>query len=104
MNAINKVNTSQKIPKVGVAFLLSQVGAHAADAFEERLATMELKPHHAGLLRMLGANAGLSQQELSDLFGVFPSRLVILLDQLMARGLIERRDHQTDRRSYRKHL
>src|SRR5262245_64407010 len=104
MNAINKVNTSQKIPKVGVAFLLSQVGAHAAYAFEERLATMELKPHHAGLLRMLGANPGLSQQELSDLFGVFPSRLVLLLDQLERQKLIERRDHQSDRRSYRLHL
>jgi DNA-binding MarR family transcriptional regulator len=65
---------------------------------------MELKPHHAGLLRMLGANPGLSQQELSDLFGVFPSRLVLLLDQLEKRQLIERRDHQSDRRSYRLHL
>lgn len=65
---------------------------------------MDLKPHHAGLLRMLGANAGLSQQELSDLFGIFPSRLVLLLDQLEARQLIERRDHQSDRRSYLIHL
>src|SRR5262245_9286335 len=104
MNAINKVNTSQKIPKVGVAFLLSQVGAHAAYAFEEQLAAMELKPHHAGLMRMLGANPGLSQQELSDMFGVFPSRLVLLLDELERRQLIERLDHHSDRRSYRLHL
>src|SRR5262245_46141816 len=104
MNAINKVNTSQKIPKVGVAFLLSQVGAHAAYRFEERLAALELKPHHAGLLRMLGANPGLSQQELSDLFGVFPSRLVVLLDQLEVRRLIERRDDPSDRRGHRLHL
>src|SRR5262249_29182262 len=101
---MNKPDVSQRIPKVGVAFLLSQVGGHAADAFEERLAAMDLKPHHAGLLRMLGANSGVSQQGLSDLFGVFPSRLVILLDQLAARGFIERQDHQTDRRSYRIHL
>ena len=65
---------------------------------------MELKPHHAGLLRMLGANPGLSQQELSNLFGVFPSRLVLLLDQLESRQLIERQDHRSDRRSYRLHL
>jgi DNA-binding MarR family transcriptional regulator len=84
-----------------VAFLLSQVGAHAAYAFEKRLSAMELKPHHAGLLRMLGANPGLSQRELSDLFGVFPSRLVVLLDQLEARRLIERRDDPLDRRGHR---
>jgi DNA-binding MarR family transcriptional regulator len=104
MNAINKVTEPRGVPHVGVAFLLSQVGGHALYAFEELLSTMELKPHHAGLLRMLGANPGLSQQELSDLFGVFPSRLVLLLDQLETRRLIERRDHHSDRRSYRLHL
>src|SRR5262245_24059958 len=101
---MNKINRPREVPPVGVAFLLSQVGAHTEYAFEERLAGMELKPHHAGLLRMLGANPGLSQQELSDLFGVFPSRLVLLLDQLEKRKLIERRDHRLDRRSYRLHL
>src|SRR5215813_14883217 len=98
---MNKVERPQAVPPVGVAFLLSQVGAHAADAFEEQLAAMELKPHHAGLLRMLGANPGLSQQELSDLFGVFPSRLVLLLDHLEKRQLIERRKDPSDRRGHR---
>jgi DNA-binding MarR family transcriptional regulator len=94
----------KRIPPVGVAFLLSQVGAHAASAFEERLAGMDLKPHHAGLLRMLGSNPGLSQQELCDVFGIFPSRLVVLLDQLEGRSLIERRANSSDRRGHRVHL
>lgn len=101
MNAVKRIAVPRRAPHVGVAFLLSQVGAHAAYAFEERLSAMELKPHHAGLLRMLGANPGLSQQELSDLFGVFPSRLVVLLDQLETRRLIERRDDPSDRRGHR---
>ncbi|WP_394766684.1 MarR family winged helix-turn-helix transcriptional regulator [uncultured Paludibaculum sp.] len=92
------------VPPAGVAFLLSQVGAHAAQDFEERLGAVELKPHHAGLLRMLGANPGLSQQELCDLFGVFPSRLVVLLDQLEVRRLIQRRSNPSDRRGHRLHL
>lgn len=96
--------TPKRVPPVGVAFLLSQVGAHAASSFEERLAGMELKPHHAGLLRMLGANPGLSQQELCDVFGIFPSRLVVLLDHLEARKLIERRDNSADRRGHRVYL
>jgi DNA-binding MarR family transcriptional regulator len=53
---------------------------------------------------MLGANPGLSQQELCDLFGVFPSRLVVLLDQLEVGHLIERRENPSDRRGHRLHL
>src|SRR5262245_6980794 len=104
MNSIKYRAAPRKVPHVGVAFLLSQVGTHAAYTFEEQLSAMELRPHHAGLLRMLGANPGLSQQELSDRFGVFPSRLVVLLDQLEMRKLIERRDDPLDRRGYRLHL
>jgi len=81
-----------KPPRVGIAFLLSQAGAHAALLFTERLATLDLQPHDAGILRMLGANSGLSQRALCDLFGIFPSRLVALLDGLEAKKLVERRD------------
>src|SRR3954447_23474086 len=101
---VNESPAPKKIPRVGVSFLLSQVGAHAANSFEERLIAMELKPHHAGILRMLGSNPGLSQQELSDVFGIFPSRLVALLDQLEARRFIERRPNASDRRGHRVHL
>jgi len=80
ITSVNYRAAPKRVPPVGVAFLLSQVGAHAASCFEERLAAMELKPHHAGLLRMLGSNPGLSQQELCDVFGIFPSRLVVLLE------------------------
>ena len=104
MTSVKHRATPKNIPPVGVAFLLSQVGAHAANSFEERLVAMRLKPHHAGLLRMLGSNPGLSQQELCDVFGIFPSRLVVLLDQLEARRLIERRDNSSDRRGHRVHL
>lgn len=96
--------TSPNIPRVGIAFLLSQVGAHAAFTFEERLVELDLAPHHAGLLRMLGVNPGLIQKELSDLFGIFPSRLVTFLDQLQERGLIERRADPSDRRRHRLYL
>jgi DNA-binding MarR family transcriptional regulator len=93
-----------KPPPVGGAFLVSQVGAHAALAFGERLAALDLKPHHAGILRMLGSNPGLTQQALSELLGVFPSQLVRFLDSLEERQLIERRDTPGDRRSYRLRL
>jgi DNA-binding MarR family transcriptional regulator len=92
-------------PHVGIAFLLSQTGAHAALRFTEELnTTLNLQPYEAGILRMLGANSGLSQRALCDLFGIFPSRLVALLDELEAKKLVERRDDLADRRRFSLHL
>lgn len=82
------------------AFLLAQVGAHAAARFAERLQGLGLVPAHAGILRLIGASQGLSQQALGAELNVLPSRLVVLIDDLEHRGLVERRDHPSDRRSH----
>jgi DNA-binding MarR family transcriptional regulator len=87
-----------------VAFLLSQVGAHGAARFAERLEPLGLKPPHAGILRVIEQADGLSQQALGERLGMFPSRLVGVLDELEGRGLVERRDSATDRRSYALYL
>jgi len=86
------------------AFLLAQVGARAAALFGTRLQELELVPAHAGTLRAIAGNAGISQQALASLLGMVPSRLVPLLDELEKRGLVERRDHPEDRRVYEIHL
>ena len=91
-------------PIAGLAFLLSQVGAHSAAKFAERLEPLELKPAHAGILRVIKQADGLSQQALGEKLGMFPSRLVAVLDELERRGLVERRDSPTDRRSYALYL
>jgi DNA-binding MarR family transcriptional regulator len=91
-------------PTAGLAFLLSQVGAHASARFAERLAPLKLTPPHAGILRVIRQADGLSQQALGEKLGVFPSRLVQMLDELEQRGLVERRDNPADRRSYALHL
>lgn len=88
----------------GPAFLLSQVGAHASMRFAERLAPLGFAPPHAGILHNIEQADGLSQQALSEKLGVFPSRLVALLDELQQRGLIERRNSSADRRSYALYL
>ena len=88
-------------PCDGLAFLLSQVGAHASARFAERLEPLGLKPPHAGILRVIEQADGLSQQALGEKLGMFPSRLVAVLDELEERGLVERRDSPTDRRSTR---
>jgi DNA-binding MarR family transcriptional regulator len=87
-----------------LAFLLAQVGAHAAMKFSERLATLKLTPPDAGILRMLKMTAGISQQELSASLGLHPSRLVAVLDELERRGLLARKPNPDDRRQYSLYL
>ena len=86
------------------AFLLAQLGAHAASQFAERLGVLELTPADAGILRLLRAQAGLSQQELAGRLQIHPSRLVAILDNLEKRGFVDRRANSDDRRLYSLHL
>ena len=86
------------------AWLLAQVGAHAAAAFAARLSGLGLSPAHAGILRAIAAAEGLSQRRLARLLEILPSRLVALVDELEHRGLIERRDSADDRRVYALYL
>lgn len=100
-------NDEGRIPAEGggsAAFLLAQIGAHAAAKFAERLAPLDFTPAYAGILRILGSRGPVTQQALAGILGMFPSRLVSLMDQMESRGLIERRDHPDDRRSYALHL
>jgi DNA-binding MarR family transcriptional regulator len=86
------------------AFLLAQVGAHAATQFAERLGALRLSPPDAGILRLLRLAAGISQQELSTRLQIHPSRLVAILDNLEQRELVERKPNPQDRRLYSLHL
>lgn len=91
-------------PGAGAAFLLAQVGAHASAGFAQRLAPLGLTPPQAGILRAVQQAHGLSQRALGDALGMFPSRLVLVIDELEQRALIERRASEHDRRSYELHL
>jgi DNA-binding MarR family transcriptional regulator len=88
----------------GAAFLLAQLGHHAAQLFAERLVAVKLTPPHAGILRMIATQPGLSQQELSGRLGLLPSRVVAYVDELESRGEVERRRNPTDRRLYALYL
>jgi DNA-binding MarR family transcriptional regulator len=88
----------------GSAFLLSQLGAHAATRFAERIAALDLTPPQTGLIRLVATEPGLSQQELARRLGTPPSRLVALVDGLDERGIVERRRNPADRRLHALHL
>src|ERR1700739_4286801 len=88
----------------GVAFLLAQLGHHAATLFAEQVATIELSPPHAGILRASPPEPGRSQQALSAQLGMLPSRVVVYVDELEERGYVERRRNPDDRRLHALYL
>lgn len=90
--------------RTGSAFLLAQLGAHAAARFAQRISELDLTPAQAGLLRLITRNPGQSQQAIARQLGTPASRLVLLVDGLEERGLIERRRDPADRRHYALYL
>ena len=89
---------------MGAAFLLAQLGAHAALRYAEKVAALDLDPAQTGVLHLIAREPGRSQQALAAQLGVAPSRVVALVDGLEGRGLLERRRSATDRRVHELHL
>ena len=87
-----------------VAFLLSQLGHRSASVFTELIASIDLTPPHAGILRAIAAEPGRSQQALSGELGLLPSRVVVYVDELEDRGYVERRRNPDDRRLHALYL
>jgi DNA-binding MarR family transcriptional regulator len=87
-----------------LAFLVAQVGGHAAMKFGEWIKRLGLTPPDAGILWKLSGTTGMSQKELSAILGIHPSRLVAVLDALEERKLLERTANKDDRRQYALHL
>jgi len=84
----------------GFAFLLVQLGTHAARQFSAELGPLGVEPRHVGMLTRLAANEGKSQQAIAELIGLNPTQMVFLVDELEGRGFVERRRNPADRRSY----
>ena len=72
--------------------------------FADLIASIDLTPPHAGILRAIAAEPGRSQQALSGQLGLLPSRVVAYVDELEDRGYVERRRNPDDRRLHALHL
>jgi len=94
----------ERPPKIGIAFLLSQVGQRSAQEFGRLLQPLMLSPADAGILRLLRQSPGISQQRLAETLGMHASRLVAIVDALESRKLIARAPNSEDRRLYSLHL
>jgi DNA-binding MarR family transcriptional regulator len=82
-----------------VGFAVSSLGYAAARRFRETLAQLELEPHEFALLRAAGAVEGQSEQAIGERLQIAPSRIVVFVDALERRSLLERTCNPDDRRT-----
>jgi hypothetical protein len=64
--ARSRANSLPPDPADGLAFLLSQVGAHVAARFAERLEPLGLRLAHVGILGVIRQDDGFSQQAIGE--------------------------------------
>ncbi|MFX0576585.1 MarR family winged helix-turn-helix transcriptional regulator [Nocardia nepalensis] len=88
---------AEKLPET-VTFRLGLLGAFLTDRFSARVASLGLKPKHAGMLNVLAANGPASQMEMAQILRVAPSLVVTLADHLESLGAIDRLRDPQDRR------
>src|SRR5438067_9205351 len=87
-----------------LGFLLSWNGQRMAYTFAEALEPLGLRPPHFGVLTLIAAEPGSTQQALVDRSMIDASSMVAILDDLEELELAERRPHATDRRKRAVHL
>jgi DNA-binding MarR family transcriptional regulator len=85
-------------------FLLSWNGRRTAHEFARAMETVGLRPPHFGVMTLIEAHPGTTQQELVTGSLIDPSSMVAVIDELEERGLAERRQHPSDRRKHAVHL
>lgn len=87
-----------------VGFNLRMAQEAAFQAFSHRSAAIGESPGRFGTLTLIARNPGISQTELSAANGRDKSSLTPVVEDLVRRGLVERKRVDSDRRAYRLNL
>ncbi|WP_305884973.1 MarR family winged helix-turn-helix transcriptional regulator [Klenkia sp. PcliD-1-E] len=83
-----------------LGFLLSRASGAVVRATNAALAAHGLRVRQYSVLVLAcDAAEGVTQRELADVLGLDPSQVVLLVDELAGRGLVERRPSEADRRT-----
>jgi DNA-binding MarR family transcriptional regulator len=85
-------------------FLLARLGLHARKQFGRRLEELGLTTRAWGALNVLANEGPLTQLALGHAVAMDPSSMVGVVDDLEARGFVERRRDPRDRRAYALHV
>jgi MarR family transcriptional regulator, lower aerobic nicotinate degradation pathway regulator len=80
------------------------MGMVAMKHFSETLEPLGLTTRLWGVLNVLDAEGAMTQHALGACVGIDPSSMVATVDELEAKGLVERRRHPTDRRAHALHI
>ena len=84
-----------------VGFNLRMAQEHAFQAFSRRSQEIGESPGRFATLTLIARNPGISQTELSHANGRDKSSLTPVVEELVRRGLVERKRMREDRRTYR---
>ena len=88
-----------------LGFLLAMAGTGTRRVFERHVGQpFELREVEFTLLVLLYANHGAAPKQLAQALNIAAPKLTLLLDKLMARGLLERRRSPSDGRALQLHL
>jgi DNA-binding MarR family transcriptional regulator len=85
-------------------YLLSRLGWFASRRFGARLESLGLTTRMWGALNVLDAEEASTQQQLGRAIAMDPSSMVVTIDELEAKHMVERRRHPTDRRAHALYL
>ena len=85
-------------------FLINRIAVVARKQFAARLESLDLNLRMWGVLNVLDVEGAITQHALGRSVGVDPSSMVATIDELEARGLVERRRHPNDRRAHALYL
>src|ERR1700694_711784 len=80
-------------------YLLARLGESSRRRFHKALEPEGLHPRDFGVMTMVAAQPGMSQQPLHEETAIDPSSMVAVIDELEAAGLAERRPDPEDRRA-----
>jgi DNA-binding MarR family transcriptional regulator len=80
-------------------YLLARLGESSRRGFHKALEPEGLHPRDFGVMTMVAAQPGMSQQQLHEKTAIDPSSMVAVIDELEAAGLAERRPDPDDRRA-----
>lgn len=83
-----------------VGYTLRRAQMAVFEDFIARFAVLDLTPAQYSVLLVIGENPGRKQTEIARVLGIQRTNFVVMLDQLEARGLAERRRSATDARSH----
>jgi DNA-binding MarR family transcriptional regulator len=81
-------------------FLLNKSAQKVREVYEAQLSPLGLTGKHYGVLAVLDEKGSITQHEIGKCVYIDRTTMVSIIDDLEKLGLVERKEHPTDRRSH----